>query len=971
MSAADKVLLNSAVQTIPSATSTVAGVVRLTGDLAGTSASPTVPALLNKLEASNMKTVGGQSIVGSGDIPFPVGVSPATATPLANAQTGSVGSSVKYAREDHVHKETLTSLGYNSISKVLTYNDEAGIPTAIDLSALAVDLVVNGASITGNTLTMTVNDAGTATDVVVDLSTLKTVNVGGSVVGDGNTVTLKLDGDLASPGNLMVYGTDSSGVKGWQALSASVQPASVTPTDAGTADIGISLQYARADHVHRAETGGASVTTPLANGTAVPGVSNAFAREDHVHPLTATDIAATATSTGIGLTSSSGTGTTIQLSTPTLAGAMSPTDKTNLDTLPALFGVASGASNLGAFSGVTIPDNTTIKGALQALETEVESQQVTGRFIGSSATFATLPTTGSATGPAVNGDWSTLTADDGANLKGVYIYNGSAYSFAFALASNAGVMQGATAGAVGIAGLVPAANAGEQAKVLSAAGTWVDQPGSVSATPLNHAAGRRATSQAFTTAASEAAPQAVQFSEMVSLQGGITLNTGTGDITIPAGTYRIEGGIGGSTTASQVLYRWFVAGAPVGSIGSVFAPSWAASNGQVTGHAVHEFTVASSTVVKLCVTVATSNVTVGYQPDGLTAGPWFAIQQLPTATVVSTGTVPVTVLASGQNNSIADSGTVSGTTYIDVVGSSIVLPNAGSYEVNFALSVAGSTTPQNITAQLVTSGGVTVNGSVVQQREPSGSSGQNFLGGTVQITGVTTGAGYKLQIKASTGTVTVFNSATNGNSRVVWKQLPTSTVIDPGSIAAATGATGTTAGTAGYAAISPVAGDNVKALFGDGTFKSPGSFATATLTNNTVATTETVVSRFTIPAGSFVAGESYNLNQRGQVSGTATLAFRIRMGTTGTISDPLLCTFSTSAAGVANGYHSLDALVSVLSATTAHASGTSQLVNAVVGVTTGAFAPATVNLAVANFLSVTLVQSAAQTYTSRACKLTY
>ena len=145
-----------------------------------------------------------------------------------------------------------------------------------------------------------------------------------------------------------------------------------------------------------------------------------------------------------------------------------------------------------------------------------------------------------------------------------------------------------------------------------------------------------------------------------------------------------------------------------------------------------------------------------------------------------------------------------------------------------------------------------------------------------------------------------------------------------------------------------------------------GSLAAPTLTNNTVATTETVVARFPILANQLVSGDSLDLELSGQVSGTATLTFRIRFGTAGTIADALLCTFAVSAAGVANAHHFLDAMVAILSATTATASGRSQLASATVGLVTAAFSAATVNLPVANFITVTLVQSAAQTYTTRA-----
>lgn len=146
-------------------------------------------------------------------------------------------------------------------------------------------------------------------------------------------------------------------------------------------------------------------------------------------------------------------------------------------------------------------------------------------------------------------------------------------------------------------------------------------------------------------------------------------------------------------------------------------------------------------------------------------------------------------------------------------------------------------------------------------------------------------------------------------------------------------------------------------------------FGASTLTNNTVATTETVVARWSIPANRLAAGDNLDLKLIGDVSSTATLAFKIRMGTTGTITDALVCTFITTAAGAANQSSRLEAFIAILTATTATALGSQRLAGAEIGIVVAAFAAANVNLAVANFISVTLVQSAAQTFTSRAAKL--
>lgn len=65
-------------------------------------------------------------------------------------------------------------------------------------------------------------------------------------------------------------------------ISAGPTPSSTTPLVAGTAAVGTSLAYARADHVHPTQAGSA---TPLASaGSGSVGTSTLFAREDHVHP---------------------------------------------------------------------------------------------------------------------------------------------------------------------------------------------------------------------------------------------------------------------------------------------------------------------------------------------------------------------------------------------------------------------------------------------------------------------------------------------------------------------------------------------------------------------------------------------------------------------------------------------------------------------------------------------------------------
>lgn len=90
-------------------------------------------------------------------------------------------------------------------------------------------------------------------------------------------------------------------------------------------------------------------------------------------PGTGTDLSFLRTSTDVTIYSSTGTDITIQGAGSTLAGFMTASDKINLTGLLALDGVANGATNLGTFTGTIISDNNTIKGALQELETAIQS----------------------------------------------------------------------------------------------------------------------------------------------------------------------------------------------------------------------------------------------------------------------------------------------------------------------------------------------------------------------------------------------------------------------------------------------------------------------------------------------------------------------------------------------------------------------------------------------------------------------
>lgn len=107
-----------------------------------------------------------------------------------------------------------------------------------------------------------------------------------------------------------------------------------------------------------------------------------------------TDISIVHNSSSVNVLSSTGAPGTINAATTLLSGVMTATDKINLNALGTLSGVSLGSTNLGSFTGTTIPNNVTIKGALQALETTLETLSttipVTGNLTSSSSAITVV-----------------------------------------------------------------------------------------------------------------------------------------------------------------------------------------------------------------------------------------------------------------------------------------------------------------------------------------------------------------------------------------------------------------------------------------------------------------------------------------------------------------------------------------------------------------------------------------------------
>lgn len=87
----------------------------------------------------------------------------------------------------------------------------------------------------------------------------------------------------------------------------------------------------------------------------------------------ATNLGTTYAASTFTVTSDTGTNAVVNAATSLLAGAMTATDKANLEALIALVGTGPLEYDLGTFSGALLSDDLTIKEALQELETAVEA----------------------------------------------------------------------------------------------------------------------------------------------------------------------------------------------------------------------------------------------------------------------------------------------------------------------------------------------------------------------------------------------------------------------------------------------------------------------------------------------------------------------------------------------------------------------------------------------------------------------
>lgn len=235
------------------------------------------------------------------------GPSPATNTPLMDG-TGAVGTSLKYAREDHEHPTDTSRASATGLSNHVGDTNNPHQVTAAQTGAVPTGRKINGYDLSADR-TLTASDVGAQ----------PTVNVSGILKGDGSGgISAAVAGtDYQTP---LVAGTDYA----TPAMIPSVpSPSDAAPQDlAASASAGSSGDYSRADHAHKKPSAadiGAYVkpsggipasdlasgviptvpdpsdATPQALGTAAAGSSGDYSRADHVHNMpSASDVGALA-----------------------------------------------------------------------------------------------------------------------------------------------------------------------------------------------------------------------------------------------------------------------------------------------------------------------------------------------------------------------------------------------------------------------------------------------------------------------------------------------------------------------------------------------------------------------------------------------------------------------------------------------------------------------------------------------------
>jgi hypothetical protein len=177
------------------------------------------PGLNAHVPATVASSDGSVTVVASGTDSQTFNLTVNASGVAASLISSDVGNDIVLGSDSKLYlSETVTALSYAPATKVISYTDEAGNVTALDLSALAVDIYVNGATFDAGTGVLTLTDVdGTTPDVVVNLAALKatwTDNADGTFTYSqaGSTYTLDFNAN-ALPYDNAVSGLVASDVQ--------------------------------------------------------------------------------------------------------------------------------------------------------------------------------------------------------------------------------------------------------------------------------------------------------------------------------------------------------------------------------------------------------------------------------------------------------------------------------------------------------------------------------------------------------------------------------------------------------------------------------------------------------------------------------------------------------------------------------------------------------------------------------------
>lgn len=357
------------------------------------------------------------------------------------------------------------------------------------------------------------------------------------------------------------------------------------------------------------------------------------------------------------------------------------------------------------------------------------------------------------------------------------------------ISANIPAVVGATAVLAGTTGLVPAPLAGDENKVLYGDGTW-QSPAAGSSAPVSRL-------HAVATAASASLANNTNISTVTSVlhSVGTDIVASAGSFTLsPGKTYRLmfNPGYLDSGAAQGTSYQWYdsTASAYIGVPGEAASLNGTSSASPARQNAVAYITPSVSTTVVPRYRAGVAATVFGGQFTSSTAMyPSVEIETLPTATVQETGVLPITPLLFGQtaDTAITNAQTTTSTVFVDVTGSSITIPAAGTYLLSYSIPVNIGTVGANVNTVLTDAANNIVPGTYCVMGEANGAGFTGPSTGSARVI-TTVATTYKLRWSVSTGTGSVGNAATNGSAWVRYEQVPTDTVVPAGSASPASSA---------------------------------------------------------------------------------------------------------------------------------------------------------------------------------------